>query len=184
MSGRLPPATVPEWRGERTDLEYVRIRHLAATTMEATVDSALSSVLDADKSFDYAAVRNLAERKPPEIPLLDPVPLARPQSLRPPAPGQPGGGGAVRMTIADTSVMQERIRHLCHHFKLSTVAAEKVARFTAAGHGDALPTFIKVLYQEDEDRYHRRRPGNSSSRNPTLTCPASCASWETSTSSS
>ena len=143
--GSLPPAPVPEWRGERTDLEYVRIRHLAATTMEATVDSALSSVMDADKCFDYAAVRNLAERKPPEIPLLDPVRLARPQSLRPPAPGQPGGGGAVRMTIADTSVMQERIRHLCHHFKLSTVAAEKVARFTAAGHGDALPTFIKVL---------------------------------------
>ena len=145
MSGRLPPAAVPEWRGERTDLEYVRIRHLAATTMEATVDSALSSVLDADKSFDYAPVRNLAERKPPEIPLLDPVRLARPESLRPPAPGQPGGGGAVRMTIADTSVMQERIRHLCHHFKLSTIATETVGCFTAAGHGDALPTFIKVL---------------------------------------
>ena len=154
--GSLPPAPVPEWRGERTDLEYVRILHLAATTMEATVDSALSSLLDAGKSFDYAAVRNPAERKPPEVPLLDPVRLARPESLRPPAPCQPGGGGAVRMTIADTSVMQERIHQLCHHFKLSTVAAEKVARFTAAGHGDALPTFLEVLEHEAEDRRYRR----------------------------
>ena len=31
-----------QWRGERADVEYVRILHLAATTMEATVDSALA----------------------------------------------------------------------------------------------------------------------------------------------
>ena len=55
-----------------------------------------------------------------------------------------------------TSVMQERIGQLCHRFKLPTVAAEAVARFTAAGHGDALPTFLEVLEREAEDRRHRR----------------------------
>ena len=79
---------------------------------------------------------------------------ARPESLRPPAHGQPGRGGGVRMM--DTSVMQERIGQLCGQFKLPTVAAETVARFTAAGHGDALPTFLEVLEQEAEDRRHRR----------------------------
>ena len=36
------------------------------------------------------------------------------------------------------------------------MGAQPVARFTAAGHGDALPTFIEVLEQESEDRRHRR----------------------------
>ena len=31
-----------------------------------------------------------------------------------------------------------------------------MARFTAAGHGDALPTFLEILEQEAEDRRHRR----------------------------
>ena len=37
--------------------------------------------------------------------------------------------------------MQERIGQLCHQFKLPTMGAQAVARFTASGHGDALPTF-------------------------------------------
>ena len=44
------------------------------------------------------------------------------------------------MTVVDTSVMQERIGELCGQFKLPTVGAQSVARFTAAGHGDALAT--------------------------------------------
>ena len=59
-----------QWRGERADVEYVRVLHLAATTMEATVDSALSLLLEAGKPFDYAAVRDLAEPRPPEAPAL------------------------------------------------------------------------------------------------------------------
>ena len=47
-----------EWRGERADVEYVRILHLAATTMEATVDSALALLLEAGEPFDYAMVRD------------------------------------------------------------------------------------------------------------------------------
>ena len=45
---------------------------------------------------------------------------------------------------------------LCGQFKLPTVAAETVPRFTAAGHGDALATFPEVPEQEAEDRRHRR----------------------------
>ena len=59
-----------EWRGERADVEYVRILHLAAQTMEATVDSALSLLLEAGQPFDYSEVRDLAEPKVPEAPLL------------------------------------------------------------------------------------------------------------------
>ena len=40
--------------------------------------------------------------------------------------------------------------------KLPTVGAQSVTRFTAAGHGDALATFLEVLEQEAEDRRHRR----------------------------
>ena len=60
------------------------------------------------------------------------------------------------MRITDTSVIQDRIGELCGQFKLPTVGAQSVARFTAAGHGDALATFLEVLEQEAEDRRHRR----------------------------
>ena len=60
------------------------------------------------------------------------------------------------MTVVDTSVMQDRIGQLCGQFKLPTMGAQSVARFTAAGHGDALATFLEVLEQEAEDRRHRR----------------------------
>ena len=60
------------------------------------------------------------------------------------------------MMDTDTSVIPERIGQLCHQFKLPTMGAQSVARFTAAGHGDALPTFLEVLEQEAEDRRHRR----------------------------
>ena len=60
------------------------------------------------------------------------------------------------MTVVDTSIIQERIGELCGQFKLPTVAAEATPRFTAAGHGDALPIFLEVLEQEAEDRRHRR----------------------------
>ena len=70
MHFRLTYDALREWRGERADVEYVRILHLAATTMEATVDSALSLLLEAGQPFDYAAVRDLAEPKVPEAPAL------------------------------------------------------------------------------------------------------------------
>ena len=51
-------------------MEYVRILHLAATTMEATVDSVLALLLETGRPFDYTEVRDLAEPKPPEAPAL------------------------------------------------------------------------------------------------------------------
>ena len=63
---RLAYDALTEWRGERADVEYARILHLAATTMEANVDSALSLLLEAGQPFDYTEVRDLAEPKPPE----------------------------------------------------------------------------------------------------------------------
>ena len=48
MHFRLTYDALRKWRG---DVEYVRILHLAATTMEATVDSALSLLLEAGGAF-------------------------------------------------------------------------------------------------------------------------------------
>ena len=89
-------------------------------------------LLEAGESFDYAEVRDLAEPKAPEAPVL--VWSGKPDlkiydrlltvSL--------AAAGDVRMT--DTSVMQDRIGQLCGQFKLPTMGAQSVARFTAAGY--------------------------------------------------
>ena len=57
-------------RGERADIEYVRILHLAASTLEATVERALAELLEAGEAFDYAAVRSLASPPSPTVPAL------------------------------------------------------------------------------------------------------------------
>ena len=57
-------------RGDRADVEYVRILHLAASTMEATVEAALTTVLETGAAFDYAAVRAIASPAVPEIPVI------------------------------------------------------------------------------------------------------------------
>ena len=58
------------WRGERADVEYVRILHLAATTMESRVDGVLRRLLESGLSFDYAMVRRLSAPAPPTVPEL------------------------------------------------------------------------------------------------------------------
>ena len=67
---RLAYDALREWRGERADVDYVRILHLAATTMESEVDRALGLLLEAGTPFDYAAVRELAAPAPPQVPEL------------------------------------------------------------------------------------------------------------------
>ena len=67
---RLAYDALREWKGERADVEYVRILHLAATTMESEVDRALRLLLDAGSPFDYAAVRALAAPAVPNVPEL------------------------------------------------------------------------------------------------------------------
>ena len=58
--------------------------------------------------------------------------------------------------MMDANAIQVRIGELCRQFRLPTMGAQSVARFTAAGHGDALSTFLEVLEQEAEDRRQRR----------------------------
>src|SRR5258706_8667752 len=49
-----------QWRGDRADVEYVRVLHLAASTMEITVERTLAELLERGEQFDYAAVRAVA----------------------------------------------------------------------------------------------------------------------------
>jgi hypothetical protein len=57
-------------RGERGDVEYVRILHLAASTFETTVAQALETLLARGEPFDYAAVRAVAVPAPSAVPIL------------------------------------------------------------------------------------------------------------------
>ncbi len=59
------------WKGERADVDYVRILHLAATTMECEVDRALRRLLESRVRFDYAVVKELAAPVTPEIPKIE-----------------------------------------------------------------------------------------------------------------
>ena len=55
-------------RGDRADVEYVRVLHLAASTSEACVERALALLLARGQPFDYAAVKALASPDPPAVP--------------------------------------------------------------------------------------------------------------------
>ena len=57
-----------QWRGERADIEYVRILHLAASTLQGPVERALAGLLEAGERFDYAAVKALAAPEPVTVP--------------------------------------------------------------------------------------------------------------------
>lgn len=58
------------WRGERADVEYVRVLHLAASTLEGPVERALSQLLAAGDRFDYAAVKAIAKPEPVAVPVV------------------------------------------------------------------------------------------------------------------
>ncbi len=55
-------------RGDRADVEYVRILHLAASTSEHAVESALVGLLAVDAAFDYATVKAQAQPEEPSVP--------------------------------------------------------------------------------------------------------------------
>ncbi len=55
---------------ERADVEYVRILHLAASTLESRVEQVLFSLLGAREPFDYARVRELAVPAPAKVPAV------------------------------------------------------------------------------------------------------------------
>lgn len=55
-------------RGARADVEYVRILHLAASTTERAVETALAALLEQSAAFDYAAVKAIAKPEQPALP--------------------------------------------------------------------------------------------------------------------
>lgn len=55
-------------RGDRADVEYVRILHLAASTTEHGVEAALDTLLGQGVAFDYAAVKAIAKPEQPAVP--------------------------------------------------------------------------------------------------------------------
>jgi hypothetical protein len=57
-------------RGDRADVEYVRVLHLAASTGEHAVEQALSTLLEDGEAFDYAAVKALAQPVAPAVPAI------------------------------------------------------------------------------------------------------------------
>ena len=67
---RLAYDALRGWRGERADVEYVRILHLAATTMESEVDGVLGTLLESGLNFDYAMVRRMSAPAAPPVPEL------------------------------------------------------------------------------------------------------------------
>jgi hypothetical protein len=58
------------WRGDRADVEYVRILHLAASTMESTVAQVLEGLLEVGRPFDYGDVKALVEPDKPAVPAV------------------------------------------------------------------------------------------------------------------
>jgi len=55
----------------RADVEYLRILHLAASTMQTDVEVALEVLLETEDRFDYLAVKALAAPDKPEIPVIE-----------------------------------------------------------------------------------------------------------------
>ncbi|MFA5507230.1 MAG: IS21 family transposase [Vulcanimicrobiota bacterium] len=63
-----------EWRGERADVDYVRILHLAATNSEQDVEQAIELLLDTGERFDYGDLKALvAPQEVPEAELIPPL---------------------------------------------------------------------------------------------------------------
>lgn len=59
------------WHGRGADLAYLRVLHLAASTMEHDVEVALEALLQTDKPFDAAAVKARVKPEAPEVPRVD-----------------------------------------------------------------------------------------------------------------
>ncbi len=57
-------------RGDRADVEYVRILHLAASTMESVIEGALEELLTAGVAFDYAVVKARCAPEPTPYPTV------------------------------------------------------------------------------------------------------------------
>lgn len=56
------------FRGDRADVEYVRILHLAASTLESEVEAGLRLLLEGGGRFDYVVVKELVKPEPKRVP--------------------------------------------------------------------------------------------------------------------
>lgn len=65
-------AALPGFKG---DLEYLRVLHLAASTMECDVESAVELLLDANELVDAASVKALVQPVVPEVPDMSAPPV-------------------------------------------------------------------------------------------------------------
>ena len=68
LTFRLAYDALKIWKGERADIEYVRILHLAAATMESRVGEALEILLEYGERFEYIDVKELSEPEPRHVP--------------------------------------------------------------------------------------------------------------------
>src|SRR5260370_7269364 len=59
---------------DRADFEYVRILHLAASTMESLVEAALNALLENGKHVDYTALPAIASPELPPLPVTTILP--------------------------------------------------------------------------------------------------------------
>jgi hypothetical protein len=57
-------------RGERADVEYVRILHLAASTMQSDVETVLDALLSRGERPDFATVKALAAPEKSVVPVV------------------------------------------------------------------------------------------------------------------
>jgi len=71
MTFRLTYDALCRYRGQRADVEYVRVLHLAASTMESRVEAALDELLGREEPFDYAAVRAMVTPERPAVPEIE-----------------------------------------------------------------------------------------------------------------
>ena len=81
------------YRGERADVDYVRILYLAANTMETNVEAALNLLLEADVAFEYGDVNALAN---PEL-------RPRPEQLMVGEPLEPDLGSFDTLLMEETN---------------------------------------------------------------------------------
>jgi hypothetical protein len=58
-------------RTERADVEYLRILHLAASTMEQPVEDVLVAMLAAGDAISFDAVRDRVAPTRPAVPVID-----------------------------------------------------------------------------------------------------------------
>jgi len=64
LTFRLAYDDLRERRGERAEVEYLRILHLAATTSESEVETGLELLLESGRGFDFADVQSLVDLTP------------------------------------------------------------------------------------------------------------------------